>query len=361
MGFRNLMQPRGSVVAVANQDAYIQLQNGVQTIRLLVTLFATLTIAVAPAAATVGRGSLSQCVRLALIDAGQDRVRAEGKGLRYIAEAFAPSALTEVRQTAVAAAAYPLISQFPIWFSSPYAANPMEAAFLENDPSTVLQFAVFLKSATPATFLTTVGGGGNTNTLGALTARVVQEAQVSRDSLPYYIPTIREVSIPVTAASGLFEFPLTAKLNRLRGVLLTQDTNVGTVIDIISGGGAANVGGVSLLGDNGQIIGPALMNVDQLAQSSETEFGGNVYPATDANALAPQNAANILFHFQKWGRLSNLLDPRQYINLRFVLNVTPSVTAGATTSTLRATLLEMETPPAQGARQLVAPLPASLM
>lgn len=360
MGFRNLMQPRGSVVASANQDATIQLQNGVQTIALLVTLFATLTVATAPLANTIGRGSLAQAVRLALIDAGKDRVRAEGKGLRFMAEAFAPSSLTEVRQTAVAAAAYPLITQFPIHFSSPYAANPMETAFLEYDPNTVLQFAVYLKSATPATFIATAGGGG-TAVLGNLTARVVQVAQVGRVGLPYYIPTIREVSIPVPAANSLFEFPLTTKQWRLRGILLTQDTNVGTVSDIIQGGGAANVGGLSLLGDNGQLIGPNLMNIDQLAQSQEFEFGGSVYPATDTNGLTAQSSANVFFHFQKWGRLANLLDPREYLNLRFVVNAAPSAVAGAMSSLLRATLIEMEQPTPVGQRRLVAPLPANLM
>jgi hypothetical protein len=331
------------------------LQNGVQTIRLLVTIFATLTISTSVATNSLGTGSLAQAVRIGLVDAGTDRVRCEGKGIRFVAECFAPSAMTEVRQTAVAVAAYPLITQFPVWFSSPYAANPMEAAFLENDPNTYLQFALFQKTTTPHTFL--ISGGGAGTGLGSITARVIQEAQVNRTSLPYFIPTMREVTLPVVAANSIQDFPLSLKLNRLRGVLLTQDTNVGTVNDIIQGAGALNVGGLTLIGDNGQIIGPNFANIDQLAEAQEQEFGGNVYPPKDVNGLCNQQGANILFHFQKWGRLASLLDPRAYVNLRFQVNVAPSLQTGVTSSLLRATLLEMERPAPNGTRNLVAPLP----
>jgi hypothetical protein len=351
MGFRNIMQPKGSVVAVANQDAFIQLVNSVQTIRLLVSLTAVMTIT-APVTTIQGTGSLSQAVRIGLVDAGTDRVRVEGKSLLFIANCWAPSAVTETAITTTGNQVTTMLCRFPVWFASPFSANPMEAAFLERDPNTVLQFAVFQKSTTPASFI--VAGG--TAVLGAITASVTQEAQFNRTTLPYYIPTMREVTMPVTNANANMDFILNTKLNKLRGILLAQDTNVGTVNDIIQ-----PTSSLALLGDNAQLIGPQLIPIDQLAELQEFEFGGSVYPVTNASWLCSQRGAQIFFHFQKWGRLANLLNPQEYTNLRFNVNVNVSAQVGATTSLLRATLLEMERPPKAGDRAVVAPLPAALV
>lgn len=350
IGFRNIIQPRGSVVAVANQDETIDLANGVQTLCLMVALSALLTIT-APVTSILGTGSLTQAVRIRVLDAGRQRVDIAGGAAMFLANALAPSAVSETLVTTTANQTTTLKSQFPVWFSSPFAANPMEAAFLETDPTTKLQFSVYQRSANPLANIVTGGAA----TLGPITAKVSQKMQFGRTSLPFYIPTMREVSFPVTGANVAQDFFLNVKLNKLRGIILTQDSDAGTVNDIIQASPS-----VSLLGDNGVLIGPNQIDLDQLAESQEWEFGGNVYPPTNAAWLCSQRGARLFFNFQAWGRLTNLLNPLQYTNLRFNMNVNTSAQTGATNSIIRVTLLEMERPAAVGGRQLVAALPKVL-
>ena len=116
--------------------------------------------------------------------------------------------------------------------------------------------------------------------------------------------------------------------NYLRGLVLQQDTTIGEVSDIING--------LQLHGDRREVIGPEMNDWSLLTQAQENDWGGNILGAP----------AYLYVNFQRGGRLGNVWNPQQDSNLRLTVDCQPSVVAGATTSTIRVAMLELERDPA---------------
>jgi hypothetical protein len=111
--------------------------------------------------------------------------------------------------------------------------------------------------------------------------------------------------------------------NLCRMIVLSQETATdGEVSDIINS--------FAFRGDNLTIIGPNVARFDDLLLDNEFELGGAVVG----------NSAHLPLMFQRYGRISDAMNPSQDVNIRLELNVQPSV-AGAGASQVRITLVEL--------------------
>jgi hypothetical protein len=125
--------------------------------------------------------------------------------------------------------------------------------------------------------------------------------------------------------------------NLIRQIIVSQEVGGVEVSDIVNS--------FALRGDFRDIIGPTPMDVNDFALDSEYEFGG---------AVISSNRAHFGLNFQRYGRLSNTLNPAQDVNLRFEYNAQPSATAGQ--SIIRTTLFELVRDPAVTAAQIPFPV-----
>lgn len=316
---------RPSIAPVAGQRVYSRLINNVQSHVVQLDVTGTVTIATADATAILNRGSLWACFdEVGISENGRDTVLMHGRVLRALSEQAAPSPLSAVRLTSTAQAAYTLKESARIEFAHPYAIQPRETAYREHDPRQLLE--VFVKLNSNAAALIATAGGGGTVTLTNLSVNVTHIYDGVETVAPFFIPHVRQLVDKVTGANAAQPFYI--KTPRvLRGMVLSQeDSDIGEVSDIINA--------VVLRGDQKDWIGPSAVSLEDLIAASEYEFGG----ASGWNV----GDAHLGFNFQTFGRLSNCLNPNQDTNLRFELDVQPSVT-GTGTSQLRLTLIELWT------------------
>ena len=319
-----------------------KLVNATQSHRVMLTFAASITVAAAPITAWRNRAScLAMISQVGIMENGRDRVVLEGRDLRALSEVFSPSALSATRPTAVIAGTYLFRETCAINFAHPFSVSPRETAFLERDPQQPLELFATLASDWIARIC---DAGGATVTLNSFTVTARQIHDPFEQALPYFLPSVRQFSETIAAANTQYLSYIRSP-NYIRGMLIAQDTNVGETNDIIVG--------LALRDDFRAIIGPAQVPWDDLARDAETEFGGLVYPATAAAQ------AYCYLDFQKYGRLPGVINPAQTNNLRLEMNVTPSVLAGATSSRVRITLLELEkdTTVMPSGRRLVDPNP----
>ena len=337
--FRRQMNGRSAIVPIAGEQAFSRLVNNVQSHFLTLVFRATLTIATAAAASVRNRGSvLALYDEIGIDENGTTRQIYDGRVLRFASEMAAPSALSAVRvPSSGAVGVYNLEEAVRIYFAHPFAAKPRETAYLERDVKQV--FSVYVKLANNAVNKIAPAGGGGTSVLSNITVSVMHSYDASEDARPYFVPTITQQIVDVTGVNDqLQEFIKTS--HSLRGLIVSQDTTgVGEVSDIINS--------LSLKGDFHNIIGPKQVAWNDLCLDSEFEFGG---------AVVSSNRAHLGLNFQSHGMLSNILNPNQDANLRFEFNVQPSVAAGAGTSRIRITRLNMERDPAIVESELPIPV-----
>ena len=167
--------------------------------------------------------------------------------------------------------------------------------------------------------------GPATVAISNVTFSVVQNMEKPTDSAlsrPLFIPTVRQQIIPVNGANpAIIEYLRTA--NPIRAIVLSQEAATdGEVSDIINR--------FTIRGDYKDIVGPSSMSYADKALDSEFEFGG---------AVISSNRSHLGFNFQRYGRLSEVLNPAQDANIRVELDAQPSAGAGA--STVRLTVLEL--------------------
>lgn len=339
----NLMRSqRATLTPTAGVRSYVRLLNAVQTYWLDVLLTATLTIATADAAAILNQGSLLAAFsEMGIEENGRDRWQADPRALGFYAETSAPSAITRSRLTSVAQGATSLVETVRLYFAHPYAVNPRETAYLEQDPRQLLQFFIKLDEAGAAKIAT--AGGGGTVTLSDVSVKVVQAYNKSDTKRPYFIPTVRQTTINVDSDSTSHEAYIKAS-KYLRAILIQAESSAGVQDDVISA--------LALRGDLRDIIGPEMMDWDQAVRSAEYDFGG----AVGAGASASKKAY-LLLNFQQNGRLNEVLNPAQDVNLRFIFDAAPS--ASGNNTKIRITLFELEHDPAAtdvNGQPLVTPL-----
>jgi hypothetical protein len=352
-GFKNILNYRGaSNVLTAGQRTAMPLVNGVQTQRLWVTVTGTLTITASAGPVILNRGSLLGALTFFVNENGTDVWQQDGRIAGFVTQCFAPSnVLPNLRLTSTANAAYALKERVCLFASSPIAAVPRETAFLESDPRQRFELQVLLAANGVANI-----ASGVTATLTNVQFSIEQDYNATETALPILRPRIREQVETISGANPAYPSYIKSN-NRIRGIIIQQDTTgAGEVNDIINS--------LAIRGDNGDLIGPQPVPMEDLAAMQQLEFGGAVYngAAGAPTAPSPANGAYLMFHYQKFGRLKNVLFPwRDYTNFRIEFNCQPSVTAGAGTSNIRIQLLELERPAPVAGRNLVTPtLPAWL-
>lgn len=336
MALKTQKGPLGTIVPVLPGDQgkriYLDLVGAVQTHRVQVTVEADLIIGAGGATSIRNRGSvLSVIDECGLEEAGGDRTVLDGRIARMFAEMYAPSTLSATRQTLTAAATYTLRESFSIHYASPISANPAETTFRERDTKRKLQF--FVKFHTGNLWEKLIGGAPGGTSVANLRVRARHVYDDRSPGRPIYIPTYRQVNVGVAGANT--DLPLAIQTSKyLRSLVIQQTSDVGEVGDLIRS--------LELRGDRRSIIGPGKIAWDDMTRDQEEEFGGAVY---SAGVGLGQNAY-LALNFQKGGRLSNIINPNDDLNLRFVFDALPSIVAGATNGIIRVGLCELETDPA---------------
>jgi hypothetical protein len=338
-----------AAVQTTAQRLYSRLINGKQSYGVLLTARARLRILNNAATLLRNRGSVWALFNeVGVEENGRDTFICDGRVLRFLTEVHAPSTLTAVR-AALAVATYNLSEQAIIWFAHPLSAQPSEVTYLERDARQFVNVFATLSPLLDQRLVTAGAGGAGVD---AIVDTVTMEVEHIYDpytaGLPYFIPRMRQTTDAIAAANALY--PIFIKsVNPIRALAIQQDTSLGEVSDIISA--------LALRSDTRDIIGPAAIPWDNLVRYGESEYGGGVYGGSATAATARGNpGAQVCLNFQRGGRLSNVLNPAQEVNLRFELNVAPTALAGAAASTVRVTILELERVPGLVAEEIPFPI-----
>lgn len=314
--------PRGIIIPNGSERTPMRLINGARTSYVDVVGRATVTISVAAATAILNRGSVFALAdEIVLDENGTDKCLATGKVLRFASEMAAPSALSAKRVTSTAIGVYPLEEMVRIYFAHPLSLDPLETAFVERDARQSLNLQV-KTNANPAAVLATAGPA--TVVVSAIKWTVIQAYEKPGPNglvAPLYIPTIRQQTAQINGAvTQQTEYLRTTNL--IRQIVISQEVGGVEVSDILNS--------FAFRGDFRDIIGPSPIDYNDFALDSEFEFGG---------AVISTNRAHIGMNFQRYGRLSDSLNPAQDVNVRLELNAQPSATAGQ--SIIRTTVFEL--------------------
>lgn len=334
---RTTLQHRGVIAPVAGERTFLRLANGVRTHFITLVARARVTVTVAGATAVRNRGSVwSLFDEIGIDENGRDVQIYRGPVLRFMSEMSAPSALTAVR-AAAPVAVYQLEEACRLYFSHPLSLDPTETSFMERDARAVLN--VFVRqTANAAARLYNVGPA--TVVVDQISVSVIQNLEKPTDTglaRPLFIPTVRQQIIQVNGANpAIIEYIRTA--NPIRALVLSQEAATdGEVGDIINR--------YVIRGDYKDIVGPSSMSYADKVLDSEFEYGG---------AVVSSNRAHLGFNFQRYGKLSEVLNPAQDANIRLELDAQPSAGVGA--SSVRLTVFELLRDPYVTAEKLPFPV-----
>lgn len=315
MANKQVRTPLSTIVPIAGQRVRARMING--TRGWAVMLHATATVDITGAGATLlNRGSVFALFdEIGIEENGRDRHLYDGKLLRFLSEMHAPSVLSATRLTGVGIATTVIQESAVIWFAHPLQAQPHETAFREADARQTLE--VFVKMAANPLFRLADPTAVGTVTGVSVTATHIHDPRSVAP--PVFIPTARQITTAIGGANTKQEIFVKTP-HFIRAFVLQQEDDNGERADIINK--------VALRGDFRDLIGPQQLDLDEITRFQEFEFGGNVFA----------NQAQIGLNFQTSGRLSNVINPVDDVNLRFELDVA----ASGTNPIVRLAVLELE-------------------
>lgn len=308
------------VPAQVGQRASTQARNKKRTFLYALTARATVQVAVAPATSLRNRGSVWALVnRVFFTDNGTDKVQLDGRMLRFLSDAQSNSDLREVRAD-TPIATYALEETAFLQLAWPYAARPMETAYIEQDVNQTLEVSAVFNNDASRLFVV----GPATVTITNFTVSVQQIYDDQRDILPLFLPYYREILTPVASASN--DLPMYLRTNRqIAALAIQQDTSdEGEVPDIINA--------LALRSDVRDYIGPGQSPYRDLQQESQRTAGGITADDIEAGYW--------YYNFTESGHLSTMVRGVAEPNLRIEADVQPS--ALGINSVIRVALLEME-------------------
>lgn len=286
-----------------------------------------------------------------------DIIRADPLALNFSSEyMLANSAVPKTRITSPNIGTSNISSVFRLWLENPQSVNPRETILLQKESSARLQLFATRKTVTTGAGTSSAGSGallqGAGGTVATITAAQIRIQQINNNALtqlPYFRPRVSQVNFPIAATGSDVQCVIPLESGEyLRGLtIMFVDAN--EMISVDSGTGAANF---VLQGDVFTYLGSGIKLLTQdyaLGQAFET--GG------ETTALWQQR----LFHYnmQAEGRLSNIYNPGQDTNLRFVLNVV-TVPTGFTLVVVKHSLLRDKTITSDGRRVVTETLPEEL-
>jgi hypothetical protein len=333
MAYKTQIAPRKAFQLIAGDRAFVDLVNAVQTHSLRFTAAATATIGAGGGTAILNRGSIWALFdELGLSENGVDKCLLNGRMARFFAEMVAPSQLSATRLGSTAAGAYPLKETLTIHFAWPLAASPAETTFREHVVKNAVSAFAKLTAAANGGIGKILSGApaGSSITTPTLKIEHVYDQRTTRK--PHFIPTFRQLTLAIPSAATDWQLDIkTTKF--LRALVVQSDSDAGEVPDIINN--------LQLIGDFRQLIGPGATPWDDLIRAQEGQFGGQVF--VDGATFGQK--AYLGQNFQQGGRLSNVINPADDVNLRFIFDAQPSALAGATNGKIVVALAELETDP----------------
>lgn len=343
MSLRTKLTSRGTmqVATAGGLRSQLRLLNNKRTLRLNITVRATVSVTTL-ATAVLNKGNAAALLRLYVNENGKDRIAVDGRVASHMTACYAANTPTNSRQNAVAVASYNLVERIVLHFSPRQAVVPSETCFAESSPTAPL----YLEAEAYANGFSRLFTGG-AGSITALSVECEQEFVDESDApTPFFITTMREQVENVSGTNAAYPiFVRTA--NKLRGVIISQDSDAGEVSDILTT--------IALRADNGDVIGPNPVTYDNFAQYAENEFAGQVYNPADAQRAR----SHVFVNFQQEGRLSRVIDPyRDFTNLRFEFG---TATSASPNGKVRLTYIELERPmPVDGRVIVTATLPKEL-
>lgn len=322
--FAEIITPAGQIqnpgVGVKTKTDLVR---AVRTFLIDLRLRLTLTLGGGPATAILNGGTpWAAFDRIGTDENGTNRIDVDPRLAILWTAMFSgqDTSVGRVRATNLANGAYDLEESVMLPFAGYPIAGPAESVFLERNVNN--SFGAFVTKG-PDSVLNRLVQSPGTAVTSAVTVSVAQRYDWERNKRTILVPVVRQIELPVAVASTEFPFKIDSE-RYLQGIIVQQDTSgAGEVTDIINS--------LAIRADGRDIYGPGLTDYEQLQSMAQSEFAGPV---------VPRGALPVWF--RKSGRLSNNLNPNTLSNLRMVMNVQPSVTAGAGNSIVRLLLLELE-------------------
>jgi hypothetical protein len=308
-------------------DEKTDLIRKVRTFRQQFRVRGTLTLAGGPATLITNGGSiLAAFSKMGYDENGARFVEADPRLLQIAHQMVAPrdTDLGRVRATNLANGAYALEESIFLPFANVQVAGPAESIYMERNPQQSFQAFVNQKTANGA--LGNIVQTPGTAVWSAMTVDTVQRYDLDRTEKTTFLPVIRQVELVVPGASAEFIFKIESP-RYLQWMIFQQDTSgAGEVVDIINS--------LAIRADARDYIGPGLVPYENLQADAQMDLAGDCV----SRGYFP-------FWLREGGRLSNIVNVNSLSNLRAVMNVQPSVTANAGTSTIRILLGELEAVP----------------
>lgn len=315
-----------------NARSTIALEGDVRTLAVQVALTGTVTIGTAAATRILSGGTLAAAIsEIGIVEAGEDILVMDGRSALALSIATNESDadLGASRLTALGTGATVLRETLWLPITLTRSLSPIETALQQVRRGSGVEFSVFVKVPTTDMngILVTPGASG-TATLSAVSAEVLQVVDTSAGVPSIFLPRVRQVSRTITSA-GRERMSLSSS-QFIRGLLIQQSAGgVGDVSDIIQR--------LVLRNDARSFIGDqSAAYRDVIAINDRVNLGGLI----THGGVALGGGTYAFIDFASNGRLSELLNPLAAPNLRLDLDVTPSATVGATSSSVRVTLLE---------------------
>jgi hypothetical protein len=307
---------KGDNLPIAGQRINTPLDNGVRTMLVRLNVTGQLDVTVA-GTAVLNRGSVLAALDYIGINLdGEDRIIHDTRTARVLAELLTGREYTALRAAGFGVqAATQLQDTAWVFAAMPGIARPEETSLLERNTGVPVNL---FTQANPITVGRIIKGG--TATLTNLKATVEHIYDQQRGELPLLRPYTHEILTSVPAANSSLEIPL-RPTRYLAAIVIQQDSDDGEVSDIINS--------LSLIGDGGQGIIPFPTKYSDLVAHS----------AISDDFTSAEGAGYLVLNFMSDGRLSRLVNPFAFSNLRLVVNASVSAKANPK---IRVTMIEME-------------------
>lgn len=323
--YRGIIQGQSSIVIdAAGRRRSTRLAQSVRTHAVHMTLGAQLDVTTA--GTLRNRGSVAALFdEVGVMMDGKERIVMDARQARaYMAAQLGANLRPATRAADGGTGTTQLQERVTMFFALPSIANPDELAILErNITQNVEAFAKY--NGLFANLVSGAGAGSVSNP----TVLVHEDTDPFRQDLPLFRPIVRSTSDTISASSSAYRISLKGS-RYITGILIQQDSDLGEVSDIIST--------VRLLGGNQNDIIPDPISWAELVGRTPSYDG-----ATSAYAF---------IDFLDKGRLSRMLNPAAYPDLRLELGVAPSASANGKVNVV---IFEAETDP-----QLTRALPPQL-